>query len=118
MIPSPTDYAKKLKDYLQKFGARVSEEVWDGHKHVDLSIDTGKLDIEVDGLQHLTDPDQILTDFERSKYSREDGYETIRVHNIDLEHDVEDIAKAIADVATKREDDLIVMAGEEESTEQ
>jgi very-short-patch-repair endonuclease len=116
-MSTPTHYARLLKKYLQKFGARVSEEVWDGHKHVDLSIDTGKLDIEVDGLQHLTDPHRIVADFERSKYSREDGYETIRVHNIDLEHDVEDIAKAIADVADKREEDFIVMAGENKPLE-
>lgn len=107
----PTKYAIVLRDYLKKLGLRVSEEVFDGHKHVDLSIPDGKLDIEVDGMQHLTDPNQIISDFKRTGYSREDGYETIRVHNIDLEHDAEHIAEAIADVAKTREKDLDEMAG-------
>lgn len=111
----PTYYANLLKKYLTKFGLNVEEEVYDGHKHVDLSIDSGKLDIEVDGMQHLTDPHQIITDFKRSNYSREDGYETIHVHNIDLEHNVGEIAAAIADVAEKREDDLLVMSGDNKS---
>lgn len=107
----PTYYAHLLKKYISRFGFKIEEEVYDGHKHVDLSIDSAKLDIEVDGLQHLTNPNQILTDIQRSKYSREDGYETIRVHNIDLKQDAPGIAEAIAKVAEKREDDLSIMAG-------
>ena len=68
-----TYYAKNLKWLLQKLGLRVEEEVYDGYKHIDLSIDSAKLDIEVDGVQHLTDAEQILTDIKRSKFSREDG---------------------------------------------
>jgi very-short-patch-repair endonuclease len=106
-----TGYAQLLKDLISSFGFRVDEEVSDGHKHIDLSIDSAKLDIEVDGLQHLTNSDQILRDMERSGYSREDGYETIRVHNIDITQEPVAIAKAIAEVAEKREDDLSVLAG-------
>lgn len=108
----PTYYANLLRRYLQKFGVKVDQEVYDGHKHVDLSIDSAKLDIEVDGLQHLTNSDQIIADIKRSSYSREDGYETIRVHNVDLKEDVEHIAEAISEVAKKREGDILVMAGE------
>jgi len=111
LMPEPTFYAKKLEVLLKKLGVKVNEEVWDGHKTVDLSVPDGKLDIEVDGLQHLTDPQQIITDFKRSGYSREDGYETIRVHNIDLEHDAESIASAIAKVSAEREEGLDIMAG-------
>jgi len=108
-----THYAKLLKRCLEKLGLRVEEEVNDGYKHIDLSIDSGKLDIEVDGMHHLTDPHQIVADIERAKYSREDGYETIRVHNMDLKKEeyAEDIAEAIAGVVEKREEDLSVMAG-------
>lgn len=106
-----TYYAKLLKKYLQKLGIKVEEEVYDGHKHVDLSIDRAKLDIEVDGAQHLTNPGQIITDFKRTNYSREDGYETIRVHNLDVEHDVENIATAIAEVSAIREEKLDELAG-------
>ena len=106
----PTFYAKKLREYLQKLGLKVDEEVFDGYKHIDLSIDAAKLDIEVDGVQHLTDSQQIITDFNRSKFSREDGYETIHVHNRDLKSDIGAIASAIAEVSAIREEDLSEMA--------
>lgn len=111
----PTYYASLLKKYLQNIGIKVDQEVYDGHKHIDLSIDDAKLDIEVDGMQHLTDPAQIITDIKRANYSRDDGYETIHVHNVDIDHDVEGIAQAIAQVSLKREDDLVVMAGQDEN---
>lgn len=106
-----TYYANLLKKYLQKLGLKVDQEVYDGHKHIDLSIDSAKLDIEVDGIQHLTDSQQIITDFKRSNGSREDGYETIRVHNIDLKDNAGGIASAIAEVSAIREEDLNIMAG-------
>jgi peptide-methionine (R)-S-oxide reductase len=106
-----TPYAQRLKKYLQKLGLKVEEEVYDGHKHIDLSIDSAKLDIEVDGVHHLTDAQQIITDFKRSDYSREDGYETIHVHNVDLKHDATAIASAIAEVSAIREEAFDEMAG-------
>lgn len=104
-----TYYANLLKKYLQKIGLKVEKEVYDGHKHIDLSIDAAKLDIEVDGMYHLTDPKQIITDIKRSNHSREDGYETIHVHNVDIRQDVEGIAQAIAQVSAKREEDIDIM---------
>ena len=108
----PTYYAKLLKKYLKNLGITVEEEVYDGHKHIDLSIPSGKIDIEVDGVQHLADPKQIITDFKRSSYSREDGYETLHVHNADLKHDAKAIASAIAEVSAIREEDFEVMSGQ------
>lgn len=110
-MPQPTYYAKLLEGFLKEFGVKVEEEVNDGHKHIDLSVPAAKLDIEVDGVQHLTDSHQIITDFKRSNYSREDGYETIRVHNTDLKSDAEDIAKAIAEVSKIREKDIDIIEG-------
>lgn len=112
-MPKPTTYALLLETCLKKLGVKVKEEVYDGHKHVDLSIESGKLDIEVDGMHHLTDSSQIIKDFKRSNYSRDDGYETIHVHNMDLKEKeyVEDIAKAIAEVSEEREEDISIMAG-------
>ena len=110
-MSQPTFYASLLKKYLNKLGLKVEEEVYDGHKHIDLSIDEAKLDIEVDGIHHLTNSKQILTDLERAKHSREDGYETVHIHNMDIKQDVKGIANAIAEVAEKREEDLAVLAG-------
>jgi very-short-patch-repair endonuclease len=110
-----TYYARLLKRALQKLGLKVEEEVWDGRKHIDLSIDSAKLDIEVDGVQHLTDPQQIITDIRRSKWSREDGYETIHIHNTDLKQGAGGIASAVAEVAAIREEDLLNLAGADNS---
>jgi very-short-patch-repair endonuclease len=113
-MSQPTYYAKLLEKYLKKLGIKVEEEVnRDGFKHVDLSVPTAKLDIEVDGSQHLTDPDQIMTDYTRAYYSREAGYETLHVHNKDLEEDKEAraIASAIAEVSATREEAFDIMAG-------
>jgi very-short-patch-repair endonuclease len=107
----PTYYANKLKQLLRKLGIKVDEEVYDGYKHVDLSIDSAKLDIEVDGMHHLTDSQQIVTDIKRSNYSREDGYETIHVHNMDIKQDAGGIASALAEVSAIREEDLDELAG-------
>lgn len=106
-IPKPTKFANKLYDLLVKrFGISVQKEVFDGYKHIDLSIDSAKLDIEVDGMQHLTNPEQIVRDLKRSNYSREDGYETLHIHNIDLDKDASAIALAVAEVVKLREKDI------------
>lgn len=116
--PNPTNYARRFENLLRKLGIKVEEEVFDGHKHIDLSVEGSRLDIEVDGIQHLTDPKQIITDFERSNHSRDDGYETIHVHNIDLECDAEHIAEAIAKVSEIREEAFDVMANIKEEKEE
>ncbi len=108
--PEPTVWAKIFKNLLERKGLHVEEEVDDGYKHIDLSIPSAKLDIEIDGLQHLTDPNQIQKDFKRSNYSREDGFETLHIHNIDLGYDKEGIASAVAKVAEEREEGINVMA--------
>ena len=102
-----TPSAQLLKKYLKKLGIKVKEEVYDGHKHIDLSVDSAKLDIEVDGSHHLTDPSQIMTDYTRAYYSRESGYETLHVHNKDLQEDKE--ARAIAEVSATREEAFDIM---------
>jgi very-short-patch-repair endonuclease len=106
----PTYYAYLLKKYLKKLGVRVKEEVSDGYKHIDLSVESARLDIEVDGVQHLTDSQQMITDFKRTDYSKMDGYETIHVHNADLRRDAGGIASAIAEVSAIREEAFDRMA--------
>ena len=106
-MSKPTYYANLLKKYLQKLGVKVKKEVDDGYKHIDLSIESSKMDIEVDGIQHLTDSQQIITDFKRTNYSKLDGYETLRVRNMDIKHDVAGIASAIAEVSATREEEIL-----------
>ena len=66
MYRQPTPEAVLLKTALEKLGLRVMVEVDDGFKHIDLSIPDSRINIEIDGLQHLTDPYQILSDLKRA----------------------------------------------------
>ena len=97
MKKSPTPAATLLKEALEGLGIRVLSEFWDGHKHIDLAIPEARINIEIDGLQHLTDPYQILADLNRSHYSDDLGYHTLHIHNIEIKPNLEKIAVAIAE---------------------
>lgn len=93
-----TRYARLLYGALKKRGVDSITEYWDGHKSIDIAI-PGKLYIEVDGVQHLNDPVQIITDFKRAYYSeRDDGMFTLHIHNDDIKHHLNSIADAICEV--------------------
>ena len=100
----PTPEAESLARALESHGLRVRRELWDRHKHIDLAIPAAKIDIEVDGPQHLTNYKQILSDLERSHYSDDDGYATMHIHNEEILLDLERIASAIAKAARIRID--------------
>lgn len=106
MVRKPTEEALRLKLALQKLGIFVEEEVGDGFKHVDLSIPASRIDIEIDGRQHLTNPYQILSDLNRSHYSDVDGYATIHIPNELIRIDLGGIASAIAEASKIKEDKL------------
>ncbi len=90
---------------LQKLGVRVLTEVDDGHKRIDLTIPSAKLNIEVDGDQHLTDATQIAQDLKRSHYSSNNGYDTIHVPNSEIFKNPGGVASAIAEASKLREID-------------
>ncbi len=66
---TPTKEAADLKNELEKHGVKVYVELSDGHKHIDLALPEAKLNIEVDGIHHLTNPRQIVADLARGYYS-------------------------------------------------
>ena len=103
MHKKPTMYALKLKNALEQFGVHVGEETWDGHKHIDLTIQAAKMNIEVDGSHHLTNARQIIRDFEREHYSDDKGFVTIHIPNKSLDDDLDGIASALAEAARMRE---------------
>ncbi len=76
-------------------------ECSDTHKRVDICIPESNIYIEIDGLQHYTDPKQIISDFERDYYSERDGFHTKRISNQLIETHVVDIAEALFNVAEK-----------------
>lgn len=108
MIPStpfrrPTKEAKILKEALEKLGLRVLVEVSDGFKHVDLAIPASRINIEIDGIQHLINPYQILSDLKRAHYSDLLGYDTIHIQNELIRTELGAIASAIAEAAKIKE---------------
>jgi len=87
-----------LQKALQKRGVNVELHHNDGHKCVDLFLPEANIDIEVDGLQHLTTPTQILSDFKREHWSDKDGHRTLHILNIAIHHYLDQIADAIKEV--------------------
>ncbi|MFT5036696.1 MAG: very-short-patch-repair endonuclease [Candidatus Azotimanducaceae bacterium] len=96
-----TEQAKSLHSALVSEGIKAELECWDGHKHIDICIPTSKIYIEVDGMQHLTNPDQMARDFIRDHYSDEDGFNTLHIPNSVVESDLEKVVRAIKKVVNK-----------------
>jgi very-short-patch-repair endonuclease len=103
MYKKPTKEENDLKKALEDIGVRVLSQVSDGHKHIDLTIPDAKINIEVDGKYHLTNPQQIISDLLRSHYSDDLGYYTLHISNDYIHSDLETIAKALAEAAKIRE---------------
>lgn len=99
----PTKHAIILYNALDKRGIKSKLEDYDGYKHIDISIYWARLDIEIDGIQHLTNPEQINQDLKRAFHSlNDDMIGTIHVPNIFIETHLDKIADAIAQVARDR----------------
>lgn len=99
----PTKESTDLKNSLEERGVRVLVEVHDGHKHIDLAIPKAKLNVEIDGIQHLTDPKQIVADLSRGYYSHKNGYDTMHIPNEMVRLHKDEIASALAEASKIRE---------------
>jgi very-short-patch-repair endonuclease len=97
-----TPQALKLSEALKKRHIAHKLEAYDGYKHVDISIGWAKLNIEIDGKQHILNAKQLYSDLERDSFSHEDGIVTKRYTNEDIDKYLDEIAEAIAKVARKR----------------
>jgi hypothetical protein len=99
-MPQPTPQAASLYNALKERKIYCELEAWDEHKHVDITIPWAKIDIEIDGLQHYLEPEQIKADFRRTYYSlhRKD-YDTIHIPNYIVEQHLAKLADTIATVS-------------------
>ena len=97
-----TPQTRELFNSLITRGIKAELEYSDGHKHVDIAILDARIYIEVDGLQHFTNPDEIERDFKRNHYSDGDDFDTFHISNFVLEHHLEKIADAIAVLVKRR----------------
>ena len=99
-MPQPTPQAISLYNALIDRRIHCILEAWDDHKHIDISIPWAKIDIEVDGLQHYTNSEQINSDFLRTYFSIEkDDFDTFHVPNLIIDQHVDKVADALAIVA-------------------
>lgn len=83
-------------------GIDAKLEYNDGHKTVDIALLDSRIFIEVDGLHHSTNPDQILRDFKRGHYSDIDGFDTFYVTNHTIENHLNEVARALTQIANRR----------------
>lgn len=98
----PSEQAERLYQALRKKGIIAVKEQWDVFKHIDINIPTAKLYIEVDGINHFTNPDQILRDFDRSHYSDVDGHRTFYVTNQIIDTHLNEVVEALVIVINER----------------
>lgn len=104
----PTPEASMLKDELEARGVKVYVELHDGFKHIDLAIPKAKLNIEVDGIQHLTNPHQIVADLNRGYYSHKRGFATMHIPNEMIRLHLQEIADGLAIASKIREQRIMV----------
>lgn len=97
-----SDQARKLHSALIQRGVAVEIEKWDEHKHIDLSIESAGLYIEIDGDSHYTDAETIKRDLKRDYFSNEEGYDTLHIPNHIIDEQIDAVADAITEVANSR----------------
>lgn len=101
-----TPQALKLSKALKSYDVQHTLEYSDGHKHVDIAIESAKLYLELDGLQHAFSPKQMCADDERDKHSLKAGYTTKRITNAWVDQNADKLAANIAILVKKREYEL------------
>lgn len=99
----PTKEAVDLKKAIEEKGVVVYAELDDGYKHIDLAIPRARINVEVDGIKHLTDHKQILADLSRGYYSHKNGYDTIHIPNEMICKHLQEIAEALVEASKIRE---------------
>ncbi len=95
---TPSKHVNKLVEALRARGVELKTEHWDGHKHVDIFIPKDSIYIEVDGMHHTTNPETLISDFNRDYFSHKDGFFTKHVTNEAIDTHLDLIADAIAHV--------------------
>jgi very-short-patch-repair endonuclease len=100
----PTPQAKRLHEALNQRNIVNELEFDDGHKHVDISIPSVRLNVEIDGKYHLTDPEHLFRDLQRDSYSHLGGVDTVRIPNSYVDNFLDELADSLAEVVRKREE--------------
>ena len=97
-----TEESVSLWKALCEQGIDAKLEYNDGHKTVDIAILDSNIYIEVDGLHHSIDPDQISRDFKRAHFSDDNGFDTFYVTNHTIKNHLEEVVKALTEVVNRK----------------
>lgn len=101
-VKETTAHERMLFDALTAEGIFTELGYCDDHKCVDLRLPEIHLNIEVDGKNHYTDPEQIMNDFLRDDYSEKEGFDTFRIPNEAIEKHLKGIVKAIRQIISRK----------------
>jgi len=97
-----SNQTRLLYKALLKRGVNAQLEYSDGHKTVDIAVLNAHLYIEVDGIQHFTNSEQIIRDFKRNHYSDGDDFSTFYVTNQLIDKYLDEIADALVKVISEK----------------
>ncbi|HEY9167181.1 MAG TPA: DUF559 domain-containing protein [Candidatus Kryptonia bacterium] len=102
---APTDAERKLWLQLRgnRLGLHFRRQVPIGSYIVDFVCWKIRLAIEVDGSEHVTDPETIERDARKEEELRANGLTTLRFNNLDVLRNVDGVARRILEfVETQR----------------
>jgi very-short-patch-repair endonuclease len=101
-IPESTEVERMLYTALVCRGIPAELQYFDGFKTVDIAIQSARLHIEVDGVQHGK-ADQALTDLLRTKFSLDQEVVTLRIPNSLVLQKLDDTTSILAQVSMSRQ---------------
>ena len=96
-LAKATEAARKLFVALLERDVPVKIEIFDGYKHIDIAIPEAKVNIEVDGAHHHFNAAQATIDLQRTLYSFQKGYVTLRIPNSLIYDNLQQTANYIVD---------------------
>jgi len=94
-LSNGTAEATRLYLSLKRRGVPAELEKFDGYKTIDIAVADAKVNIEVDGHQHISNPKQALSDLKRTYFSLQKGFLTLRIPNALIREYLEETADYI-----------------------
>ena len=94
-LKSSTEEATRLYLSLKRRGVPAELEKYDGYKTIDIAVADARVNIEVDGHQHVSNPKQALSDLKRTYFSLQKGFLTLRIPTTLIRENLEETADYI-----------------------
>jgi len=94
-LNNSTEEATRLYLSLKRRGVPAELEKYDGYKTIDIAVADARVNIEVDGHQHVSNPKQALADLKRTYFSLQKGFFTLRIPNALIRENLEETADYI-----------------------